>query len=459
MVVKYIFLFMLAMYCSPELISLNFFGQKISKFDKLWNTYVDKIHTNTLNMTHKYQPNVLVALLGLYTKIFSAHNNFASQQFSNCFSQKLINISYTTSKFCDNAVWINKYPVSFQDIYKLGPHTGYDLRKCGDFLGYVQCKSVPLSFQLHQQLILNLTLIKVQIELTYNCTVEFVGAGHTKHTACEARVCGHMPVTTKFLPPISFLQIQVGIDRRPARIEVVFQVADPKFVNEKPCTNISCYHPGSLSQQIPETHIRNKTLVYHDSTFSHRSSKLSAQIFHIQSTKYKLTGVRVMIHSVPATLHIYDGPYMVEDLLLKGQVSHQLGFALTSYLGSSFQLTLKIIFASNTETVIESAAHLKLFQKDPPITQCTSSPESNPVEPTQQPESSHLNGCAGWSVCDKGMITYCILDINAAHGENSVNMTIDFLKYSGPNIDSCRYISSFLFSFSCLTQTLSPDSK
>ncbi len=432
--ISWIVLFILFLHrqCCAHLITMDLISRNASLFCKVWHKYVDKSNYNALVRGTRSKLYCFVSFLSYYAEKYSSYQVNILKLKNSC-SDETTNTNSLIGRICDNTGWIKKQPLSTQKIYHVKEQYPRDKERCARYINYFKCRKMSLSFNLHQMLLLNLTLTKVDIELTYKCVNEYIGTGNNKEAATKSRICGHMPTTSKFLEPQHTILVQITLEWIPHRIEIQFQVVDPKHIKQKPCCTkcgFTCYHFGSLSKQVPENHLTRKPLAYFYPVFGNMFRKLSIQIFHLQGKRYLLLGVETKIQS----LFAYDGPYMSQTLSLKSKNIFKAGELHSSYLSSTFQITLKAVQNYSHDNSFPANKHMTYFIQAPHLSKCKVTSKSKTI--TLDMFASFSNSCTGCTECFRN-IMYCVFEFFTGD-HSSVNLSVDYMKYNGPNIDSCR---------------------
>lgn len=422
-------------FTQTHLITLDMFPRKTPIFHSVWNNYVKSMNNKALLLAPKVTKHLYASFVHSYAKQFSIFHSSFLLAARKCYSGNLTQVSLLAGIICDHNTFTHTHPSFPEQVYEFKNKELFNT-KCTEYLNYIHMRKVLFSFSLHERLMLNLSLLVVNIELTFKCRTEYVGFGKTRAEAMETRVCGKMPVSSHFLESESFVIIQVGQDTKPFRIELQFQVTDPKHINFVACPRklgFRYYCTGSLSQQIPETHQGARPSVYFSDLYLNSIYKQSAQIIHAQGKRNLLVGAKI---KMPLVYIGYDGPYIDETLLLKNKSIINSHFHLV--VGSTFQMTLRVAHNLQPEKALFHGKNSSIyfFAKQPPT--CKFKVLSKPK--TIKLNQSHFVSdsctvCGGY----KHSHLYCVLDLET-DDRSQVNMSMNYLKYGGPNVDSCRQV-------------------
>ncbi len=431
--------------CHAHLITQSLFPGEPSQFYKLWNHYVDASHLHALTQVTTWKHTSCSAVLHSYWKTYSTYHFIIFKTVQECYSEASTNITHLIGNFCDHTKWTHKFPLNTETTQQLSPlnDSFCVLPKelnCSKYISHRIFRLIVLRFDLYEQLKLNITLVKLKLELTYKCVNEFVGMGQNLSLPKQNRICGIMPVMTYFMGPECFILLQIGMAMKAERIKIQLQVVDPSHINTAPCEDkkfIKCYNTGSLSNQIAEHHFwahHAAAWPYRGPVYENLHNKHFVLIFHILCVKYLTIGAKVKQHG--DMTQVFDGPYIDYNLLLKGQSVHQAGFNLTKYVSSTFQMTFKTTYLHSKDWASLRITDIIFKYIRAAIPFCSCQAESKPKILDPHLPSSVSQSCARCQYCSK---RYCRLAFYTRDRSN-VNVTFNYIQFYGPNIDSCRQV-------------------
>ena len=280
---------------------------------------------------------------------------------------------------------------------------------------------------------LNLTFLKLNLELSYQCEVEYVGGGKHPILAHVDRVCGRLPQMT-YLPKHSeiYLVMDVLADKEPNRIEVQFQITDPRHVRPVCCgkdcfsrmSQSHCYYVGSFSI-YEEASIAGSYLIYFFFGFHYIPVKRTWQVYLLHVRKF--WKMKLSIENNRTLSRIFDGPYMKDQFVINPNFDSFYSFSTFQGIHQYAIETLnnRTIAARYGIDEIESTCRCEAQRFDKMV--------------VINGSAKGLESCSGSCNCspnEQNKITFCVMELNASNG--FINITFNSVRYHGPNIDHCR---------------------
>lgn len=287
---------------------------------------------------------------------------------------------------------------------------------------------------LHEKLMLNVTLIKVDIQLSHRCRTEYLAKGISFYHVKIDRICGKLPQMSYFFGHTIILRMQVLIEnsKHGSRIELDYQMYDPTHVRPIDCcpkcsllvSGAMCYNVGSQSNyQKPNQ--KESHLLYYVQGISSPFLGLGLQVFLIQVKRTSYFTLKFETFCLET--RTYDGPYMMSKLLI-------IPFNHLTYTFSTFQ-GIQSHIINNTLT---SSAQLK-YTASTHISKCVCQIRNHRIYTISSEENATgIEQCYGNCTCRKNKMTYCVVEIQTTE-THYINATFNKIQYLGPNIDSCRY--------------------
>ena len=190
--------------------------QKMVYLNKIWNKYLDT--TNHHLLLGRVKHLKFTSLLSLFYSYINFHlrNNIKFVKLTeNCLARKKYLVTKITGKLCDQDIEL--YPTKRQDIHPMP--LLYRLR-CYTYNHFIQIREKHFSFKLNEHFMLNLTFLKVDLELSYLCEAEYIGKGAILGGSISDRYCGRLPQMTYIFGRFSFLKMNILADRKPHRVEL-----------------------------------------------------------------------------------------------------------------------------------------------------------------------------------------------------------------------------------------------
>ena len=404
---------------------------KITQNNKSWTNYLDKTSFELLTTVKKVVRKSLLSQLNSYVTLYSRKSMKILKISTNCDSNLEILSTYITGKVCDHNIRHGSYYIRRRDIY---PFIGRrDRRLCYKWNHFIQTKLKYVYFKLDQNFMLNLTFFKLNLELSYQCEVEYIGIGEIPILAHFDRTCGRLPQTT-YLPDRSenYLVMDVLAGKEPNRIEVQFQIIDPRHVRPICCgkgcySRISqshCYYVGSFSS-YEESKMEGSYLIYFMFGFHYVPEKRTWQVYLLHIRKF--SKMKFSIENERALSRVFDGPYMNNQFVMNPNFDSFYSF-------STFQGILQYAIETlNNRTMV--------FRYGVDEMQSSFRCEAQRFDKMGVINGSAkgLDSCSGSCNCapnEQNKITFCVIELQASN--KSINITFNGVRYRGPNIDHCR---------------------
>ena len=293
---------------------------KMTQNNKSWTNYLDKTSFELLSTVRKAERMSLLPQLYSYVTLYSRKNMKILKHSTNCDSNQKILNTHITGKICDHNIRHRSYYIRRRDIYPFISRR--DRRQCYKWNHFIQTKSKYVYFRLDQNLMLNLTFLKLNPELSYQCEVEYFGSGKHPFLAHVDRICGRLPQMT-YLPEHSeiYLVMDLLADKKPNRIEVQFQITDPRHVRSICCgkdcfprmSQSHCYYVGSFSIYEEARNV-GSYLIYFMFGFHYISVKRTWQVYLLHVRKF--SKMKFSIENNTAPSRTFGGPYMKDQFLI-----------------------------------------------------------------------------------------------------------------------------------------------
>lgn len=408
----------------------NFYTQPIAiapNPSKLWNIYVEDISYQMIKKTRFSQPKSFLSFSHLYVRFSSENILKLIMKKDSCYSKQAASLTNTVmGKLCDAYLQNDSYTTVRQLIY---PIAESHQRLCHQFLHFMQVKIIHFTFNLHPGFMLNVTILKMNIELSYRCTDEFAGIISVPVHYVN-RICGKFPAMTYFLEYRAYIMMNLLADRKPGRIEIEFQIFDPDHIKQECCegcrllvSESKCYHTGARSnyKEVGQEESHQISFMFGISVLS---MDTVTHVYLIQVHRVFRFDMRLHKHNGRAKA--YDGPYTARKLLTVHDKR-------VHYTFSTFQATHAHIF----KYTLNQTLHLK-YNTTKYVSKCVCQAMlSQKYHFSSKEGIIHQTNCRGDCDCRRDKTTHCVIDIET-NKEHYVNLTFIRIQYQGPNIDSCR---------------------
>lgn len=428
-IVLWIFYFWLCAFSTnnANVISFDKFKRKqLVDNNKIWNTYLYKSSAELLIRTVGLKWRVLPDLLRYYRKLSQWYNLETIQRGEMCASGKPYSFYVTgvVGRVCD---YLTKEKPTTRRLHI----TESIKQECLNSQHFLLVRGQQLAFSPHKDIFINLTLIRMDLELSYHCNIEYVAQGHTFEMLQQAenKICGKMPQIT-YITMSQLLRIVVLSDKKPGRVEFQFQITDPYFIAPSCCerclqiADSMCYNFANFEEKTT----KGKAYIYF--MFGVKILNLDTE-HHVYSIHIrKIVKLKLRLRNYNKLSRFYDGPYVLHEFLVIPDKS-------AIYLFSSFQATQVYSFDKILTHVIDVKHQIGADRS-----KCTCLLVNHQTYVFLS-EENHLTvnkNCIGDCDCRRQKTTkHCVLDIQAHSTRHThVNVSFNSIRYEGPNIDNCR---------------------
>ena len=417
---------------NSNVISLDkFTNLKMTQCNKSWTNYLDKTSFELLTTVKRVVRTSLLSQLNSYVTLYSRKSMKILKLSANCDSNLEILNTYITGKVCDHNIRHGSYYIRRRDIYPFISRR--DRRRCYTWNHFIQAKLKYVHFKLDHNLMLNLTFLKLNLELSYQCEVEYIGIGAIPILAHYDRTCGRLPQMT-YIPDHSQIYLTMGLlaDKEPNRIEVQFQMTDPQHIRPLCCgegcyTRISqsqCYYVGSYSS-YEETTIAGSYLIHFMFGFHYVPVKRTWQVYLLHVRKF--SKMKLTIENDRALLRAFDGPYMKDQFVINPDFDSFFTFS-----------TFQGIHQYEIET-LKNRTMATRYEVNEMQSSCRCEVQRFDKIVVINGSGRGLESCYGSCNCapnEQNKIVFCVIELKASN--KSINITFNSVRYHGPNIDHCR---------------------